>query len=120
MEQKIIGFHLDEEKHWVADLECGHKQHMRHDPPWMKREWVLTPEGRSSRLGQPLQCKRCDEAAGKVAEAVRAACLRAVNEAFQEGGFAGLCAEGRQDLALDRLKQLDLLPVSESALRSND
>lgn len=33
MQQRITGFHLDEENHWVAELECGHFQHTRHDPP---------------------------------------------------------------------------------------
>jgi hypothetical protein len=27
------------------------------------REWVLTPEGRESRAGVELDCKRCDEEA---------------------------------------------------------
>jgi hypothetical protein len=34
------------EGHWVAELECGHRQHMRHRPPFERREWVTTPEGR--------------------------------------------------------------------------
>jgi hypothetical protein len=33
MERLIVGFHQDEEKHWVAQLECGHNQHVRHQPP---------------------------------------------------------------------------------------
>lgn len=37
MQQAIIGFHLDEEDHWVADLVCGHAQHVRHNPPWQNR-----------------------------------------------------------------------------------
>jgi hypothetical protein len=61
MRRTIIGFHRDEENHWVAELECGHNQHVRHDPPWMIREWVTTEEGRRSRLGMELNCKRCDE-----------------------------------------------------------
>ncbi len=62
MNQKITGFHQDEEQHWVADLACGHTQHVRHDPPWQSRPWVITPEGRASKLGQLLNCKKCDEA----------------------------------------------------------
>jgi hypothetical protein len=31
--RKIVGFHLDERKDWVAELECGHQQHVRHNPP---------------------------------------------------------------------------------------
>lgn len=56
---RIIGFHQDEELHWVADLECGHTQHVRHDPPWQVREWVTTPEGRASRIGTVLECVKC-------------------------------------------------------------
>ena len=45
MQQAIIGFHLDEQGHYVADLACGHGQHVRHDPPWQNRPWVLTEQG---------------------------------------------------------------------------
>jgi hypothetical protein len=61
MKQKITGFEKDEEDHWRAILECGHRQHVRHDPPITTRHWVLTPEGRDSRVGFELECKRCDE-----------------------------------------------------------
>ena len=59
MLQKIIGFHLDEEQHWVADLECGHGQHVRHTPPWQNRPWVMTEQGRQEKLGMKLNCKEC-------------------------------------------------------------
>jgi len=61
MQRAIIGFETDEEGHWRALLECGHKQHVRHDPPWTVREWVTTEEGRATRLGSVLECKKCDE-----------------------------------------------------------
>uniref|UniRef100_A0A6U3B6V0 DUF3565 domain-containing protein n=1 Tax=Entomoneis paludosa TaxID=265537 RepID=A0A6U3B6V0_9STRA len=57
--QPIVGYHLDEEGHWVAELACGHAQHVRHDPPWMERPWVLTEKGRNSFLGYKLSCKHC-------------------------------------------------------------
>ncbi len=60
MQQKIIGFHQDEEQHWVAELCCGHCQHVRHDPPWQNRPWVTTVEGRSEKLATSLECKMCD------------------------------------------------------------
>jgi len=59
--QRIIGFHQDEYGDWVADLECGHGQHVRHDPPWSERPWVVTPQGRERMLGETLACKKCDE-----------------------------------------------------------
>ena len=60
LKRKIIGFHQDERLDWVADLECGHTQHVRHNPPWTVRPWVVTPEGRKSFLGFELDCKKCD------------------------------------------------------------
>lgn len=58
--RRIVGYHQDEEGHWVADLECGHAQHVRHDPPWQLRPWVITEEGRRTRLGVPLNCLECE------------------------------------------------------------
>ncbi|HZW11584.1 MAG TPA: DUF3565 domain-containing protein [Noviherbaspirillum sp.] len=63
MEKRIVGFHRDEERHWVAELECGHNQHVRHNPPWTNRPWVVTQEGRDKALGRVLKCKKCDEGA---------------------------------------------------------
>jgi hypothetical protein len=60
MKKRIIGYHQDEEQHWVAELECGQNQHVRHVPPWINRLWVTTAEGRSSQLGQMLDCEECD------------------------------------------------------------
>ena len=65
MKQPIAGFHQDEEGHWVAELRCGHGQHVRHDPPGQVREWVTTPAGRASRLGVELDCVRCDDEAAE-------------------------------------------------------
>ena len=62
VKQAITGFHQDDHGHWVAELACGHNQHVRHDPPWQVRPWVLTEEGRRTRLGEILNCVLCDEA----------------------------------------------------------
>ena len=62
--RRIVGFHTDEEGHWVAELECGHTQHVRHDPPWQQRPWVTTPAGRAEHLGTELRCVRCAEGEG--------------------------------------------------------
>ena len=59
--RRILGYHLDAERHWVAELECGHGQHVRHDPPWQVRDWVTTEAGRAAHLGTILNCVRCVE-----------------------------------------------------------
>lgn len=56
----ITGFHQDEKQDWVAELACGHNQHVRHDPPWQLRPWVTTERGRRSRIGLRLECKKCE------------------------------------------------------------
>jgi tellurite resistance-related uncharacterized protein len=61
VQRAIEGFHLDALGDWVADLRCGHGQHVRHKPPFWLREWVLTEAGRSSRVGVELDCVRCDQ-----------------------------------------------------------
>jgi hypothetical protein len=66
MMQKIIGYEKDEQGDWRAVLECGHYQHVRHNPPLVTRTWVLTERGRESRLGFELNCKRCDEEAALI------------------------------------------------------
>ena len=60
MKQAITGYHKDENNDWVAELACGHNQHVRHNPPWQLRPWVTSKEGRKSRLGLELNCKKCD------------------------------------------------------------
>ncbi len=60
MQRAITGFATDADGDWVARLACGHPQHVRHRPPFTLRPWVVTEEGRRSRLGVPLDCVRCD------------------------------------------------------------
>ena len=60
MNRRIAGFHQDEERFWVAELECGHNQHVRHKPPMVHRPWVNDENGRKERLGTFLSCKACD------------------------------------------------------------
>lgn len=63
MNQPIVGFHQDDEQHWVAELGCGHNQHVRHDPPWINRPWVTSQAGRDNALGKVLACRKCDQQA---------------------------------------------------------
>ena len=60
MKQKITGYHLDEENDWVAELECHHGQHVRHQPPFINRPWVITLEGRNEKIGHVLECLKCN------------------------------------------------------------
>lgn len=60
MQRPIVAYHQDELHDWVAELSCGHFQHVRHNPPWVNRPWVVTEAGRSSMLGYQLKCKKCE------------------------------------------------------------
>ena len=60
MKRAITGFRLDEHHDWVAVLDCGHGQHVRHRPPFVNRPWAVTDAGRKAMLGTALDCVRCD------------------------------------------------------------
>jgi len=62
-EQAIVGFHQDAAHDWVAELACGHQQHVRHDPPWTQRPWVVSEAGRTATLGRLLVCRKCAQGA---------------------------------------------------------
>lgn len=82
MERAIIGFEQDELGDWRAILVCGHRQHVRHNPPLVDRAWVLTEEGRSRFLGVALACKACDEGEPVNDASVSAARLEAIYAQF--------------------------------------
>ena len=50
----------------------------------------------------------------KVAEDVRAACLKAAQEAYENAGISGLCEEGRWECAIAAIRSLDLQAVISS------
>ncbi|WP_200866319.1 DUF3565 domain-containing protein [Pseudomonas syringae] len=52
----VIDLRQDEQGHWFARLSCGHTQHLRHQPPWQSRAWVLDPVKRQQMTGQPFCC----------------------------------------------------------------
>jgi hypothetical protein len=63
MQRHICGYHRDVEGDWVAELDCGHNQHVRHNPPWTNRPWTSTDSGRAAHIGSALNCVKCDEGA---------------------------------------------------------
>jgi hypothetical protein len=67
VQRAIVGYHQDEHGDWVAELACGHQQHVRHQPPFYLRPWVLEPEGRRKQLGTPLECRLCEQTGGEAA-----------------------------------------------------
>jgi hypothetical protein len=62
--RRIIAFRQDEHGEWIAELECGHARHMRHNPQWMVRPWITTEEGRSQFVGHKIPCSPCETSNG--------------------------------------------------------
>jgi Protein of unknown function (DUF3565) len=61
VQRAIVGYHEDGQGDWVAELACGHEQHVRHKPPFHLRPWIVEAEDRRQRLGTPLECRLCDQ-----------------------------------------------------------
>ena len=57
--RSITGFRQEGDGQWIAELECGHTVHVRHDPPWQVRPWVQKPAARNAGLGTSVECVRC-------------------------------------------------------------
>lgn len=58
---RVVRFRSDpnEPAAWIAELACGHTQHVRHQPPFQERPWVLTAEGRARFVGAEVECLAC-------------------------------------------------------------
>ena len=52
-------------------------------------------------------------AARDLARAVRDACLAEILDAYHQAGLSGLCAEGRWEVAVDRLRNLDVEALAD-------
>lgn len=50
----------------------------------------------------------------RLAEAVRAACLNAARQAYENAGISGLCEEGRWECAVAAIRSLDLQAVIDA------
>jgi len=58
--RRIVGFVTDEQGEWEARLDCHHRQHVRHRPPFRPKAWVLVDVERDRRIGTTLDCPLCD------------------------------------------------------------
>lgn len=61
MQRTIRGFHQDADGEWVAELDCGHDQHVRHRPPFQVRPWILSADERAARIGTVRDCPLCEQ-----------------------------------------------------------
>ena len=50
----------------------------------------------------------------RLAQAVREACVEAALRAYEEAGISGLCCEGRWEIAVDVMRNLDLAALIDS------
>ena len=62
MERTIVGFESDDVGDWVALLDCFHRRHVRHAPPFREAPWVTDEAQRQQRIGTGLDCGLCDAA----------------------------------------------------------
>lgn len=53
----------------------------------------------------------------RLAEAVRRVCIQAALDAYEQGGIAGLCEQGRWELAIDAMRALDVTRVLQEPER---
>ena len=59
--RKIVHLEIDGPSALIASLACGHRRHIRHQPPTSLYPWVLDETARQAKLGQDIECLRCIE-----------------------------------------------------------
>ncbi len=55
-----------------------------------------------------MQSREMQNESAQIAEAVRAACLRAAQQGYERAAADGLCDEGALEVALDAIRSLDI------------
>ena len=58
--RRIVAFVADELGDQVAVLECHHRQHVRHRPPFRVAPWVEDAAERERHIGTTLDCPLCE------------------------------------------------------------
>lgn len=61
MQRRILGFFQEAPNEWVVSLDCGHRRHLRHEPPRETRPELCEPEARQKLLGELIDCGRCQQ-----------------------------------------------------------
>lgn len=56
VKRAAVDFYQDAGGRWVARLDCGHRVHPRHEPPWVD---LFTEAGRQQALGMTAPCPEC-------------------------------------------------------------
>lgn len=59
IERKILSIEEETNEEFVASLSCGHKRHLRHDPPRETRPRLLDSQEREAIIGTQIDCGRC-------------------------------------------------------------
>ena len=62
VERSAVGFVQDDDGDWVVELDCFHRQHVRHNPPFRSAAWVLDEASRAEHVGTAFDCASCDRA----------------------------------------------------------
>jgi tellurite resistance-related uncharacterized protein len=58
--RRITGFEIDQAGDWAALLDCCHRQHIRHRPPFRIAPWIDNETERGQRIGTTLSCPLCN------------------------------------------------------------
>lgn len=61
IDRQILSVALESADTVITTLDCGHRRHIRHRPPLESHPWILDPAGRAARVGQRIECGRCDQ-----------------------------------------------------------
>jgi tellurite methyltransferase len=60
IERGIVAVHEESVDTCIVELDCGHRRHVRDRPPFERHPWVRDAAARGARVGQRIECGRCE------------------------------------------------------------
>ena len=108
MTRKIVDHLQDRNGNWKRILDCGHLKSLKPNTEVSEKLSSQTSSFLNREIGNDIDCTSCEKLGLEVSNLILKNIELVLKEAWEEGGIAGLCSEGRFDLVVDYLNTIDI------------
>lgn len=106
----------DKNGNWRRILDCGHLISLKPNNEISDKLNSQTASFLSQEVGSNTNCTSCETLSLEISNLILKNIELVLKEAWEEGGIAGLCPEGRFDLVVDYLNTMDINHIRKMPL----